>query len=134
MKLNKKKQLSVRALGVGKSRIVFVKSRLEEIKEAITKADIKQLKEEGAIKIKDVGGRKKAEKRKKKRGSGKIKKKVNRRKKEYVIITRKLRKHIKLLKKKGRISKEDFTDIRKKIRNRKFPSLASLRDYIGGLK
>ena len=134
MKLNKKKSLAIRTLGIGKKRIVFVNSRLEEIKEAITKSDIKQLKEEGAIKIKEVGGRKKIVKRKRRRGPGKIKKKVSTRKQDYVKMTRKLRKHIKPLKESGKLSREDFIDIRKKIRNRKFNSLRNLRDYIGGLK
>ena len=134
MKLNTKKNLAVRTLGVGKGRIVFVKSRLDEIKEAITKADVKQLKEEGAIVIKEVGGRKKVVKRKRKRGPGKIKKKVNKRKQEYVKMTRKLRAHIKPLKEKGKLSREDFLDIRKRIRNRKFSSLKNLKDHIWGLK
>jgi len=134
MNLGKKKSLAVRALGIGKKRIQFVQSRLEEIKEAITKADIKQLKEEGAIKIKEVSGRKKIVKRKRRRGPGKIKKKVSTRKQDYVKMTRKLRKHIKPLKESGKLSREDFIDIRKKIRNRKFNSLRNLRDYIGGLK
>ena len=134
MKLNKKKELASRALGIGKKRIAFVESRLGEIKEAITKEDIKHLKEEGAIKVKPIGGRKKIKKRTKRRGPGKIKKPVNKRKQEYVIITRKLRKHIKFLKDKGELSLENFKDIRKKIRNRKFNSLRSLKEYIGGLK
>lgn len=134
MKLNKKKSLASRALGIGKKRISFVESRLDEIKEAITKQDIKELEKEGAIKIKTVGGRKKIEKRIRKRGPGKIKKTVNKRKQEYVIITRKLRKYIKFLKDKGELSLEDFKDIRKKIRNRKFNSLRNLKEYIGGLK
>lgn len=134
MNLGKKKNLAVRTLGIGKKRISFVQSRLEEIKEAITKADIKQLKDEGAIKIKEVGGRKKIVKRKRKRGPGKIKKKVNTRKQDYVKMTRKLRKHIKPLKDKGKLSRENFIDIRKKIRNKKFHSLKHLKEYIGGLK
>lgn len=134
MNLSKKKQLAIRALGIGKSRIVFVKSRLDEIKEAITKEDIKQLVKEGAIIIKEVKGRKKVTKRARKRGIGKIRRKVNNRKQEYVIITRKLRKHIKALKENKKLSNEDFKDIRKKIRNRKFPSLRSLKDYLEVLK
>ena len=134
MNLSKKKQLAIRTLGIGKSRIVFVKSRLEEIKEAITKEDIKQLVREGAIIIKEVKGRKKITKRARKRGEGKIRRKVNKRKKEYMTITRKLRKHIKALKEKKELSNDNFKDIRKKIRNRKFPSLKSLKDYLGVLK
>ena len=63
MNLGKKKMLASRTLKVGKERIVFVKGRLEEIKDAITKQDIRDLNKEGAILIKDVKGRKKNIKR-----------------------------------------------------------------------
>ena len=63
MKLNKKKELAVKILGVGKSRIIFEKSRLEEIKDAITRQDIRDLAASGAIKIRLVKGRKKKERR-----------------------------------------------------------------------
>ena len=43
MKLEGKKDLVARTLGVGKGRIVFNVQRLEEIKQAITKQDIKDL-------------------------------------------------------------------------------------------
>jgi len=130
MNLAKKKQLAIRALGVGKERILFVKGRLDEIKEAITKQDIRDLYNEGAIIIKEIKGRKKVVKNKKRKSPGKTKKKVKKRKQEYVIITRKLRKYIKELRNQEKISKEIVTDIRKKIRNRKFNTLASLKAYL----
>ena len=133
MNLGKKKMLAVRTLNVGKEKIVFVKSRLNEIKEAITKQDIRDLQKEGAIIIKEKKGRRKVKKNKS-RSPGNIRKKVNKRKKEYVIITRKLRKYVAELKKQGKISNESFKEIRKKIRNREFRSLAHLKEHIGGLK
>jgi len=134
MNLNKKKALAVRTLKVGKERIVFVQSRLNEIKEAITKQDIRDLLKEGAITIKPIKGRKRNVKKSKRRGPGKIKKKVKKRKQEYVIMTRKLRKHVTEIKKQGKIAEEDVEDIRKKIRNRFFSSKAHLKEYIGGLR
>jgi len=133
MNLKKKKSLAVRTLKVGKERIVFLKSRLDEIKEAITKQDIRDLKKEGAIVIKGIKGRKKV-KKVNKRSTGNIRKKVNKRKKEYVIMTRKLRKYIAEMKKQGKLSKEEILDLRKKIRNRIFRSKAHLKTYIGGLR
>jgi large subunit ribosomal protein L19e len=130
MNLGKKKSLAVRTLDVGRARIVFLKSRLEDIKEAITKQDIRDLKADGAILVTEVCGRKKVEKRKRKRGVGKIKKKVNTRKRDYVIMTRSLRKYTEEMKKQGKISLDEKKDIRKKIRNKKFKSKANLRDYI----
>lgn len=133
MNLGKKKALAIRTLKVGKERIVFVKSRLNEIKEAITKQDIRDLLKEGAIIIKTIKGRRKVV-RKRSRSPGNIRKKVNRRKREYVIITRKLRKHVAGLKKRGEISNEDFKEIRKKIRNREFKSIAQLKEFIVGIE
>jgi len=133
MNLRNKKALAIKTLKVGKEKIVFLPSRINEIKEAITKQDIKDLKKEGAIVVKDAKGRKKIQRRKKARGPGKVKKKVNKRKQEYVIMTRKLRKHIAGAKKRGSLPREEIIDIRKKIKNRKFSSLKNLKGYIKGL-
>ena len=130
MKLDKKKQLAVRVLKVGKGRVVFEEGRADEIKEAITKQDIKDLHSQGIIKIKPVKGRKKIKKRKTKKGEGKIKKKVKRRKQEYVKITRKLRGYIKELKKQEKISKEEYSELRKKIKTRAFKSKAQLKEHL----
>jgi len=65
MNLGKKKELAKRTLKVGKG----------EIKEAITKQDIRDLKREGAIVIKNIKGRRKV-KKKKKKGVGNIRKKI----------------------------------------------------------
>ena len=134
MNLRKKKTLAAKALKVGEKRIVFLSPRLEEIKDAITKQDIKDLEKEGAIIIKSVKGRKKVEKKKKKRGTGKIKKKVNLRKRTYVILTRKLRNYVVELKKVGKLDKDEVKKIRNKIRNRFFRSKAHLKEYVGGLE
>jgi large subunit ribosomal protein L19e len=117
MKLNKKKELARRTLNVGKSRIIFLESRLDEIKEAITKQDIRDLKKEGAIVVKEIKGKRKVRK-KRKRSVGNIKKKVKTRKKDYVIMTRRLRNYLSELKKAGKISRKDEKELRKKIRIR----------------
>jgi len=133
MNLGKKKELAKRTLGVGKEKIVFVESRLADIKEAITKQDIKDLHKEGAIVIKPQKGRRKVVK-KRKRSVGNVRIRVNTRKQDYVIMTRKLRKYVAELRKRGELAKEDVEDIRKKIRNKAFRSKAHLRDYIKELK
>jgi len=130
MNLRRKKELAKKTLNVGKGRIVFVKQRLEEIKEAITKQDIKDLYVDGAIIIKEVKGRKKVVKRKRRRSTGKIKKVVNTRKKDYVIMTRKLRKYVAVLVAQGKLNKEEAKDIRKKIRNRIYRSKAHMKELI----
>ena len=134
MKLGTKKELAAKTFKVGKKRITFVNERLSEIKEAISKEDLRGLKESGAIKIKEIKGRKVNVKRKNKRGTGKVKLKVNKRKQEYVIITRKLRSYVFELRKQGKLTPEEVKDIRKKIRNRAFKSKANLKNYIEGLR
>ncbi len=134
MNLRNKKELASKTAGLGKGKVVFVKERLPEIKEAITKQDMRELIKSGAIKIKPNEGRKTNVSRKNKRGAGKIKIKVNKRKQEYVVITRKLRKYVAELKKQGKITVEEAKEIRKKIRNRVFKSKANLKIYIEGLR
>jgi len=128
MNLKKKKDLAAKTLKVGRERIVFLKPRLEEIKEAITKQDIRDLHKDGAIKIKETKGRRKVEKRKRKRGTGKIRKKLNTRKKDYVMLTRKLREYVRELKNQGKLSLEEAKEIRKKIRNKEYRSKSHLKE------
>ena len=72
MQLNKKKELAARTLNIGINKIIFNKERLNEIKEAITKQDIRDLVEEKAITIREVRGRRKNTKRKSRRREGSI--------------------------------------------------------------
>ncbi len=133
MNLSKKKALAKRTFGVGEDRIVFVESRLNDIKEAITKQDIRDLRRDKAIIIKEKKGRKKVM-RKRRRSKGNIRKKVRGRKKNYVILTRKLRKYVSEMKNQEKISKEEVDDIRKKIRNKIFRSKSHLKEYTEGLR
>jgi len=130
MKLDKKKELASRALKIGKKRISFNENRLEELKEVITKQDIHDLLKAGVIKVKEKKGRRKVKKRKTKKRDGKIKKKINRRKKDYATITKKLRKYISELKNQGKITYEQYIDIRKKIRTKEFRSKAHLKEVM----
>ena len=134
MNLSKKKQLASKVLKIGKKRIRFSNENLAEIKEAITKQDIKDLYKEGIITIKPVKGRKRIKKRKTRRGPGKIKKKVKKRKQTYVKITRKLREYLKHLKKQGIISNELYLALRKKIRMRDFRSKAHLKEHLKAME
>jgi large subunit ribosomal protein L19e len=130
MNLNKKRRLAAEALQVGRNRIVFNPQNLNEIKEAITKQDIKALHEEGAILIAPIQGRKTVEKRTRKRGPGKIKMKILNRKQNYVKLTRKLRAYVRYLKENNALSKETYYDVRKKIKNKLFKSKANLKEYL----
>ena len=130
MQLAKKKELAAKVLKTGKKRIVFVEGRLNEIKEAISRMDIMDLHKSGAILIREVSGRKKIIRRKHRRRTGKIKKQVNNRKAEYVIITRKLRAFVRGAFRTGKIDAVEKQEIRKQIRARKFKSKRQLKEAI----
>ena len=133
MQLAKKKALAAKVLKVGKDRIFFADENLPEIKEAITRQDILDLHKSGAIKIKEVKGRKKVKKRKNRRRIGKIKKRVKTRKQDYVKLTRKLRRFIKSLLRKNEIDKAKHNKIRKMIKAGKFKSKRHLNESLGGI-
>lgn len=135
MKLDKKKALAAKILGVGKGRIIFVEPRLEEIKEAITKEDIRGLKADGAILVKPIRAKRSRVKRSKTlKSPGNIRKNAKNTKREYITMTRKLRKHISKLKDKNLLTKEQVSDIRKKIKNKAFKSKAQVNEFINARK
>jgi len=127
MNLAKKKALAAKVLKVGKDRVIFTRESLAEIKEAITRMDILDLHKSGAIRIREIKGRKKIVKRKNRRRVGKVKKQVNTRKAEYVIITRKLRKLVRGAVRSGVVDKEQNREIRKEIRARAFKNKRQLK-------
>lgn len=134
MNLAKKKQLAAELLKVGKNKIKFASDKLPEIKEAITKQDIRDLYKEGFITIKSAVGKRKKKKRKTRIGPGKIKIKVKKRKRDYIRITRKLRGYLRELKNRGEINEESYLDLRKKIKARYFRSKAYLKEYLESIK
>tara|TARA_Y100000310_G_scaffold45623_1_gene42501 strand:- start:4432 stop:4845 length:414 start_codon:yes stop_codon:yes gene_type:complete len=130
MNLNKKMDLAVRTLNVGRSRIIFNKSRLTDIKEAITKQDIRDLKTDGAITVKQVAGRKVIVKRKNRRKAGSIRQPAINRKQKYVKLTRKLRLYLANLKAKDKVPAGTYSKLRNEIRQSKFKSLANFKEHI----
>ncbi|MCX6749440.1 MAG: hypothetical protein NTW17_01695 [Candidatus Pacearchaeota archaeon] len=133
MNLSKKKKLTKKTFNVGEDRIVFLESRLEEIKDAITKQDIRDLQKSGAIIIKERKGRKTIEKRKS-RSIGNIRKKARKRKREYIILTRKLRAYLKSSEAEEKFPKESLKEMRNKIRNKYFRSKSHIKEYLEEIK
>lgn len=134
MNLKKKKILAAKTLNVGKERIVFGSPYLAEIKEAISKQDIRDLFNRGAIYIKEIKGRRAVKKRKTRRKAGSIRKKVKKGKKRYVIITRKLRSYLSELKRKNQLSPELYIRTRKEIKASLFKSKTHLKEHIESLE
>ncbi|MBS3099963.1 hypothetical protein J4463_01990 [Candidatus Pacearchaeota archaeon] len=130
MNLKPKKKLAVKVLGVGAERIKFNSERINEIKEAITRQDIKELVKSGAIEIISAKGRKKIVKRTTRRRAGKVKKKIKNRKQNYVKLTRKLRRYIKELKSHGGIEEKKYLALRNSIKNSEFRSKQHLKELL----
>lgn len=130
MKLEGKRALIARTLGVGKGRVGFNREHLGDMKEAITKQDIREMFASGAIFIRDLKGRKTIVKSKGRRRHGKIKNPARNRKREYMVITRKLRAYVGELKKQGILSLEQSLMLRREIRARKFRNKAHLKERL----
>ncbi len=134
MKLENKKAFAANVLGVGEGRIIFNKSRLSEIKEAMTREDIKGLFAEGAILIREIKGRKAVERRKTRRRAGSRKQPSIDKKGRYMIIARKLRSYVSELRKAEKLTQEQFETLRKEIRASNFKDKAHLKERIKLLK
>ncbi len=133
MNLRKKKMLASKTLAVGESRIVFLGSRIDEIKDAITRQDIRDLYGSGAILIKEISGRKKVTKEKS-RSAGNIRKKILNRKRKYVITTRKLRKHLNEVGRKNGMGSEQMANTRELIKRKEFKNKSGFNDFLKTLK
>lgn len=134
MKLEGKKSFAARVLGVGEGRIIFNNKRLDEIKEAMTRQDIKDLEKDGAILIREIKGRRKLEKRRNRRRKGSIKKVIKNKKRAYINLTRKLRNYIGEFRRKELITKEHYYLLRKEIKAKIFKNKIHLKERMKLLK
>lgn len=134
MKLENKKTFAANVLGVGKARIIFNQNRLEEIKEAMTRQDIKDLFADGAISVREIKGRKAIVRRKTRRRAGSRRQIVPGKKRRYITITRKLRAYVEELRKSEKLTEEQFQILRKEIKASAFGDKAHLKERIKLLK
>ena len=126
--INKKKSLIARTFGVGKGRIVLNEEMQEQLKEAITRQDMRDLFKSGFI-IRDIPGRKKARKHSR-RKAGSIRKKIISRKRKYIDLVRRMRAYLKTLKKSNKLNRENYLNLRKKSKAKVFSDMKQLKDYI----
>ena len=133
MKLNKKKALIARITGIGKGRIAFDPERLGEIKDVLSRQDIRDLMASNVIMIKQIKGRRKKQRRKTRRRAGSIRKKPKLRKRKYIILTRKLRSYIAKLRKENKLAREHYYMLRKEIRAKLFKDKIHLKERINEL-
>lgn len=129
MKLDRKKKLAAKVLDVGLERVWFNPARLDDVKEAITRQDIRDLIKEKVIKIKPTTGKKAKKKRKWRRGPGK-KKKVVTDKREYVLKIRKMRQYLKMLRQIDKLSSAEYKKLRNHAKSGIFTDLRHLKEHI----
>ena len=145
MKLNTQKVLAAGLLNCSKKRVIFDIERLEEIKEAITKADLRGLIKDKAISAKPIKGisrgraRKRQEQRRKGRQKGPSSKKGKKtarapKKKVWMKKIRNQRKFLKELKDKKIINKGTNLDLRSKAKGGFFRSKRHIKIFLEKIK
>jgi len=141
MKFNLQKRLAADVMNCSEKRIALDKSRLEDIKEAITKIDIRSLINEGAIKKKPIKGNSRVRARKisiqkrkgKRKGPGSRKGKKTARlskKKAWINKIRKQRKFLKRLRDKELITKQNYHLLYQKAKGGFFRSKRHIKLYL----
>ena len=141
MKLQVQKRLASSILKKSKKKISIDNSRLEDVKEAITRFDIKSLISDGAIKLKPVKGpskvrtRKLKEQKKKGRrtGQGSRKGKATARlsqKNSWMIKIRNQRELLKELKENNKIENKTYRDLYNKTKGGYFRSKRHIKLYL----
>jgi len=141
MNVKNQKKLAAKLLGVGKNRVFLDTSKLSEIKEAITKTDLRSLIAGKAIKVKPIKGHSRAHARKiliqkrkgkrKGRGSKKGKKTaVMSRKRTWISRVRTQRRFIKNLKNKNLVSNKTYRDLYLRVKTNRFRNVRLIKLYI----
>jgi large subunit ribosomal protein L19e len=141
MRLTSQRRIAAQILKAGKNRIVFDTEKLSEIKEAITRADIRSLISEKIIKAKPLRGPSRFRARKikiqkskgRRKGPGSRKGAKNSRitsKRRWILKVRIQRRFIKLLRDKKVITPNIYRDIYKKIKGNYFRSKRHVKLYL----
>lgn len=138
MKLNTKKRIAADLLKCSAKRIRFDNTRLEDIKEAITKADIKSLVKDKAIARLPKKGISRARARKihkqktkgQRKGRGSRKGKTIDKKRVWINKVRVQRLFLKMLRDKGKIDKKTYRGLYLKAKGGFFRSKRHIKVYV----
>jgi len=129
MKLTTQKRMAADLLEVGENQVVFDNLRLDEIKQAITKQDIRELVKDRAIRIRP--GKKKVVKvRRKRTGAGRRKFMVKTRKRDYINKIRKIRRYVRDQMNAKLLDKKLVDAVRKYAKAGQFKNLRQAKEYI----
>ena len=136
----KKRELAARVLDVGANRVRFEPDRLEDITDSITRENIRSLIKSGAIWTVQPKGSSRGRAIKKRsvwkvhgKGPGSKKGKKTARvgkKGVYVVRTRSMRYHLKLIKERKDISNDMYWYLYKRVNGGQVRSLAHLRELV----
>ncbi|WP_126449219.1 50S ribosomal protein L19e [Sulfodiicoccus acidiphilus] len=131
------RRLASQVKGVGRNRIKFPVSQLEEIEDALTRAQVKRLIKDGVIVVEKKRGissarlkerKEKQRKKSERKGPGSRKGKRREGKKErWVSTIRKVRRYLRWLRDNGRIPREVYRDYYDKSKGGVFKSVADVR-------
>ncbi len=141
MNLRSQRRMAAEVLKVGKSRVWIDPDRVEDVSEAITKQDIRNLVESGVIKKKDKKGTSKGRFREKQRqkkkgrrkGHGKRKGKKGARKKrkdKWKERIRSLRKELKRMRDEEEITRSEYRQLYRKAKGGFFRNKKHMNLYI----
>jgi large subunit ribosomal protein L19e len=133
MKFKTQTSLASRMLGVGAGKIKFDPLRLEDVSQAITRADIAELIKDRAIRVKPTPNRTKVVIRKRK-GVGRTRFTVSNRKRDYINKIRKMRRHLQELHDKGDLALERKNRIRRLAKAGQFRNLKHMKESMKTLK
>ena len=136
----KKRELAARILNVGANRVRFEPDRLEDITDSITRENIRSLVKSGAIWTVQPKGSSRGRAIKKRsvwkvhgKGPGSKKGKKTARvgkKGVYVVKTRSMRYHLKVIKERKEISNDMYWHLYKRVNGGQVRSLAHLRELV----
>jgi large subunit ribosomal protein L19e len=136
----KKRELAARVLNVGVNRVRFEPDRLEDITDSITRENIRSLVKSGAIWTVQPKGSSRGRAIKKRsvwkvhgKGPGSKKGKKTARvgkKGVYVVKTRSMRYHLKVIKERKDISNDIYWYLYKRVNGGQVRSLAHLRELV----
>jgi large subunit ribosomal protein L19e len=141
MNLSNQRVLAAKAAGVGLDRVLLVPERVSEIKDAITKADIRALIKSGAIKILAIKTpsrirakvRHAQKLRGRRRGAGKRKGAAGARsqkKRRWINKIRLIRNMIKTLKEQGKLPQKTYVEIYRKAKGGFFRDKGHMLFYL----
>jgi large subunit ribosomal protein L19e len=133
VKLTLQRRIAAKILKVGENRVWLDPSKTEEIKKAVTRADVKKLIEKKIIKALPEKLKKPKERKKRKRGPGSKKggkySKLGK-KRRWIITIRPLRKMLKELRDSGQIDRKTYRKLYLMAKGGMFRSRAHLKTYL----